>query len=61
MKRISPRNLLLHARALKELDGIPWPMAVDEVDGTLHLPRWKPNSARRPMRTRSSPDLGCGA
>ncbi len=25
-----------HARDLKERDGLPWPVAVDDIDGTLH-------------------------
>ncbi len=27
---------LEHARAYKERDGIPWPVAVDDVEGSLH-------------------------
>ncbi|MGK5448622.1 deiodinase-like protein [Streptomyces radiopugnans] len=25
-----------HARGLKDRDGLPWPVAVDDIDGTLH-------------------------
>lgn len=27
---------LEHARAYRERDGLPWPVAVDDADGTLH-------------------------
>lgn len=34
-----PHNLerkLQHAREYRDRDGIPWPVAVDDVEGTLH-------------------------
>lgn len=37
---------LAHARVYKERDGIPWPVAVDHVDGELHrMLDSKPNAA----------------
>lgn len=37
---------LAHARALRDTYQLPWPVAVDGLDGTLHLPMdGKPNSA----------------
>jgi hypothetical protein len=37
---------LAHARAYKNRDGIPWTVAVDDIDGTLHRAvDTKPNSA----------------
>lgn len=36
----------VHARALKERDALPWPVAVDDLDGTLHQRLdSKPNAA----------------
>jgi hypothetical protein len=42
----TPAEKLEHARALRDMYEIPWPVAVDDVDGTLHQALdGKPNAA----------------
>ena len=42
----TPEEKLEHARALRDMYQIPWPVAVDDVDGTLHQALdGKPNAA----------------
>lgn len=42
----SPTEKMGHARALKDRDGLPWPIVVDDVDGRVHRSLdQKPNAA----------------